>query len=166
MQRTDDLHKPCIACEDTVSRFVPHTLIRTSDSLNNSDMVSRHFEKLTIIGQLMLLMTLSFRSYTSPTKSRAVCLPVMMYDCRWNIHCLYNYLLLCSICALVSGFLRAFAADFSSARRSLAAFISFGAEVRTCLIWVGTSWVVGVMVASHDAVKVGTDSNMDVNKDN
>jgi hypothetical protein len=63
------------------------------------------------------------------------------------------------------------AATLPFARCSLAAFISFGAKVRTCFIWVGTrplarltdNFPVGT---THGIVKVGTDWSKDSRNEN
>ena len=57
---------------------------------------------------------------------------------------------------------------FPLARFSLAVFISFGADVRTCLIWVGTRSLPCLVIdfckdISQGAVKVGTDSSRESN---
>lgn len=54
---------------------------------------------------------------------------------------------------------------FPLARFSLAAFKSFGADVRTCLIWVGTRSLATdfCIDISQGAVKVETDSSRESN---
>lgn len=51
-----------------------------------------------------------------------------------------------------------FASFFSSARFSLCFFISFGAEVRTCLMWVGMTGKFCAAGVNQGATSTGTDS--------